>query len=341
MKVFHPIEGNHDSSKPSVLITGGAGYIGSHVVLACQDAGYQVVVLDDFSTGVRTALPEFVPVVEADIADIDTINYVIKEYNIASVIHLAASTSVPLSVTNPIDYYTNNVDKSLHLLRACVQSNVQNFIYSSTAAVYGSPPQSPIPEDAPTCPTSPYGRSKLITEWMIRDVALVCKFNYTILRFFNVAGADPAGRAGPSGQNDHHLIKIASEAAVGKRKSVTIYGVDYSTRDGSCIRDYIHVSDIATAHVAALTKMEVESRDFQNVVLNCGYGFGASVLEVLEAVRAESPESFEVTKGQRRVGDVPALVADSSRIRQCLDWSPRHNDLRAIIRSSIAWEQRQ
>ena len=340
MTRFYSTVDKHDSSKPSVLVTGGAGYIGSHVVLACRDAGYHVVILDDFSTGVRTDLPDISPVIEADIADVDTVTHLIGAYNINSVIHLAASTSTSKSIEKPINYYTNNAEKSLHLIRACVQSDVQNFIYSSTAAVYGVSSQVPIPEEAMTCPINPYGRSKLMTEWMIRDAALSCKFNYAILRFFNVAGADPDGRAGSRGKNDHHLIKIASEAAVGKRRSVTIFGVDYDTRDGSCIRDYIHVSDIASAHVAALTRMEFESRDFQNVVLNCGYGFGASVFEVLEAVRAEGPERFEVTEGPRRAGDVPVVVADASRIRQCLDWSPRYNDLGSIIRSSIAWERR-
>lgn len=340
MRRFHSIVDKHDSSKLSVLVTGGAGYIGSHVVLACQNAGYHVVVLDDFSTGFRASVSDVSSVIEADIADFDTVTQVIGAYNINSVIHLAASTSVSTSIERPIDYYINNTEKSLHLIRACVQSNVRNFIYSSTAAVYGISSHVPIPEEAVTCPINPYGRSKLMTEWMIRDAALSCKFNYAILRFCNVAGADPDGKAGSRGKNDHSLIKIASEAAVGKRRSVTIFGVDYDTRDGSCIRDYIHVSDIASANVAALTRMESESRDFQNMVLNCGYGFGASVFEVLEAVRAEGPERFEVTEGPRRAGDVPVLVADASRIQQCLDWSPRHNDLGSIIRSSIAWERR-
>lgn len=339
MKRIHPIGGKHKSPKPPVLVTGGAGYIGSHVALACQDAGHQVVVLDDFSTGVRTGLSECSPVIEADISDCDTVRHVIDEYNITSVIHLAASTSVPESIENPIDYYINNAEKSLYFLRTCMQNNVQNFIYSSTAAVYGISSQSPISEEATTCPINPYGRSKLMTEWIIRDAALVGKFNYTIFRFFNVAGADPEGRAGPCGQDDRHLIKIASEAAVGKRKSVTVFGVDYDTRDGSCIRDYVHVTDIANAHVAALKRMDLEGSNFQNMILNCGYGSGASVFEVLKAVRAESPESFEVTEGPRRAGDVPILVADTSRIRRCLDWSPRHNDLKSMIQSSIAWER--
>ena len=339
MKDDQMIRKGTDLSQSPILVTGGAGYIGSHVVLACQDAGHTVVVLDNFSNGCRTSVSECTVVVEANIADFDTVKSVIDTYGITSVIHLAASTSVSQSVKKPIDYYHNNTVNSLHLLRACIHTNVRNIVFSSTAAVYGIPLQSPIPEEAITSPISPYGRSKLSTEWMIRDAASTHNFNCIILRFFNVAGADPSGRAGPLGKRDNHLIKIASEAAVGKRDSVTVFGADYCTRDGSCIRDYVHVSDIADAHVTALEMMDSERRGFQNMVFNCGYGSGISVIEVLEIVKNESPRSFEIIEGPRRAGDPPIIVAETSQIRKCLGWSPRYGDLRSIIRSAITWEQ--
>ena len=331
--------GGTDPSQPPILITGGAGYIGSHVVLACQDAGYPVVVVDNFSTGSRESIPDGTSLIEADIADFDAIKDLIETYRITSVIHLAASTSVPESVERPLDYYSNNTANGLLLLQACIRANVRNLIFSSTAVVYGVPSQNPIPEEASTNPISPYGRSKLMTEWMIREAASAHNLNYVVLRFFNVAGADPSGRAGPRGHSDNHLIKVASEAAVGKRDSVTVFGSSYSTKDGSCIRDYVHVSDIADAHVAALKKMEADGGDFESVVLNCGYGLGVSVLEVLEAVAAEAPTPFRIVKGSPRAGDAPVLVADATRIQECLRWSPRYGDLGSIIRSAIAWEK--
>lgn len=328
-----------DLSRSPILVTGGAGYIGSHVVLACQDAGYTVVVLDNFSNGCRRSISEGAFVVEANIADFNTVRGIISDYGITSVIHLAASIDIPQSTKRPMDYYGNNTVNSLHLLRACIYTNVRNLVFSSTAAVYGNPSQNPIQEEADTSPSSPYGRSKLSTEWMIRDAASTYNFNYVIFRFFNVAGADPNGRAGPLGQGDNHLIRVASEAAVGKRASVTVFGTDHCTRDGSCIRDYVHVSDIADAHVAALKLMASESNGIHNMVLNCGYGSGISVFEVLEILSDESPKSFEIIEGPRRTGDPPIIVAETSRIRECLGWSPHHGDIRAIIRSAIAWEQ--
>ena len=306
--------------------------------MACQDAGYPVVVVDNFSTGSRESILEGTALIEADIADFDAIEHVIDTYGIASVIHLAASTSVPESVERPLEYYSNNTASSLRLLQACIRANVRNLIFSSTAAVYGDPLQNPIPEDASTNPISPYGRSKLMTEWMIREAASAHNFNYVVLRFFNVAGADPSGRARPRGHSDNHLIKVASEAAVGKRDSVMVFGSSYGTSDGSCIRDYVHVSDIADAHVASLKKMEADGADFESVVLNCGYSLGVSVFEVLEAVAAEAPRPFKIVKGPPRAGDAPVLVAEVSRIRECLDWSPRYGDLGSIIRSAIDWE---
>ena len=339
MKEFPVVGARADSSRPSVLVTGGAGYIGSHVVLACQEAGYPVVVLDDFSTGHRTAISECTPSIEANVADFDAVKSVIDDYRVTSVIHLAASTSIPRSMENSVEYYINNSMNSLHLIRACIEANVRNFIFSSTAAVYGIPLQIPVSEEARKCPINPYGKSKLMTEWMISDAASDCGFNYLIFRFFNVAGADPKGRTGPLGQRDTHLIKVAAEAAVGKRNSITVFGSDYETTDGSCIRDFIHVSDVADAHVAALRKMESEGDGFESAVLNCGYGFGASVFEVIEAVKSEATASFRVLEGPRRAGDPPTLVAEASLIRRSLDWSPCYDDLRSIIGSAIAWEQ--
>lgn len=339
MKKIPVVGARADSSRPSVLVTGGAGYIGSHVVLACQEAGYPVVVLDDFSTGHWTAISECTPSIEANVADFDTVKSVIDDYRVTSVIHLAASTSIPQSMENSVKYYINNSMNSLHLIRACIEADIRNFIFSSTAAVYGIPLQTPVSEEARICPINPYGKSKLMTEWMISDAASDCGFNYLIFRFFNVAGADPKGRTGPLGQGDSHLIKVAAEAAVGKRKAITVFGSDYETTDGSCIRDFIHVSDVADAHVAALQKMESEGDDFESTVLNCGYGFGASVFEVIEAVNSEAPASFRVLEGPRRAGDAPTLVAEASLIRRFLNWSPCYDDLRSIVRSAIAWEQ--
>ncbi len=251
--------------------------------------------------------------------------------------HLAASVSVPESVSDPLGYYRNNSGASANLIQACVKGGVKRFIFSSTAAVYGIPRVIPMPESSPTAPINPYGSSKLITEWMLRDAAAAHDFRYIALRYFNVAGADPEGRAGQSGQNSRHLLKVACEAAVGLRDHVTIFGTDYDTADGTCLRDYIHVSDLADVHVLALRSLE---EGVGNRVFNCGYGHGFSVREVLEAARAAAGASFDILEGPRRAGDPPTLVADASRIRRELLWSPLHDDLDFVIRTAILWEEK-
>ena len=325
------------TSKEPVLITGGAGYIGSHVVPVFREASYPVVVLDDLSTGHRAAVPGDIPFVEGDVGDIGTVGNVVAEHRIAAVVHLAANASVPESVRDPLPYYRNNGGASATLIRACVDGGVRRFVFSSTAAVYGVPGTIPISEDAPTAPINPYGSSKLITEWTLRDTAAAHDFRYIALRYFNVAGADPNGRAGQSGRNAAHLIKVACAAAVGLRDHVTVFGADYDTADGTCVRDYIHVSDLADAHVAALRDLEDGGG---SRVLNCGYGHGFSVREVLETARAAAGVSFDVREGPRRAGDPPALVADTSRIREALRWSPHHDDLDFIVRTALSWERK-
>ncbi len=325
------------TSKEPVLITGGAGYIGSHTVTAFHEAGYPVVVLDDLSTGHRTAVRDDVPFVEGDVGDTATVGAIIDRHRIGAVVHLAASISVPESVGDPLRYYRNNAGASANLVGACIDGGVRRFIFSSTAAVYGVPPVIPVSEDAPTVPINPYGSSKLVTEWMLRDAAAAHDFRYTALRYFNVAGADPHGRAGQSGRDAAHLIKVACAAAVGQRGHVTVFGADYDTPDGTCVRDYIHVSDLAEAHVAALRDLEEGSG---NRVLNCGYGHGFSVREVLETVRAVAGKPFEIRRGPRRAGDTPTLVADASRIRTALRWSPRYDDLQFIVRTALSWERK-
>ena len=319
-----------------MLITGGAGYIGSHVVLAFRDAGYPVIVLDNLSTGHREAVPSDVAFVEGDAGNVDTARAVITAHGIDAVIHLAGSTSVPESVVDPLRYYRNNSATSASLIRACVEGSVRRFVFSSTAAVYGAPEAVPVPEDTPTAPINPYGSSKLVTEWVLRDTATAHDFRYFALRYFNVAGADPAGRAGQSTRNSAHLIKVACEAAVGLRTHVTIFGTDYDTPDGTCVRDYIHVSDLADAHVAALGRLEEGGGNF---VLNCGYSHGFTVRDVLEAVRTVNGASIDIREGPRRIGDPPMLVADATRIHETLSWVPRHDDLEFIVRTAISWEK--
>ena len=325
------------ASKEPVLITGGAGYIGSHAVLAFREAGYPVVVLDHLSTGHRAAVPGDVAFVEGDISDLDTVVDILAEYRITAVVHLAASASVPESVRDPLLYYRNNSSASATLIRACVDGGVRRFIFSSTAAVYGIPREIPVSEDAPTAPINPYGSSKLVTEWTLRDAAAAHDFRYVALRYFNVAGADPKGRAGQFGRNAAHLIKVACAAAVGLHDHVAVFGTDYDTADGTCVRDYIHVSDLADIHVAALRDLETGGG---SRVFNCGYGRGFSVREVLETVRAVAGVSLDVREGPRRAGDPPALVADTPRIREALQWSPRYDDLDFIVRTALSWERK-
>ena len=325
-------------SKSPLLITGGAGYIGSHAVLAFREAGYPVVVLDDLSTGRRSAMPDDVAFIEGDVGDTDTVESVIAEYRIEAVAHFAGSIVVPESVVDPLKYYRNNSGASANLIRACVDQGVRRFIFSSTAAVYGIPAVVPVTEDAPTVPINPYGSSKLVTEWMLRDAAAAHDFRYIALRYFNVAGADPDGRTGQSTPDATHLIKVAAEASVGLRGHVTVFGTDYDTPDGTCVRDYIHVSDLADAHVAALRHLEAGGG---NHVLNCGYGHGFSVREVLDAVQAESALVIDVREGARRAGDPPVLVSHPSGLRKVLGWSPCHDDLGFIVRTAMAWERKR
>ena len=323
------------SGKAPVLVTGGAGYIGSHVVLALREAGYPVVVLDDLSAGRRAAVPAGVPFVEGDVGDADAVGRAVAERRVGAAVHLAGSVSVPESIRDPLRYWRNNAGASANFVSACLARGVRRLVFSSTAAVYGVPRTVPVSEDAPTVPISPYGRSKLAVERMLRDAASAHDFRYAALRYFNVAGADPNGRTGQWGGSGH-LIKAACEAALGTRDRLVVFGTDYETADGTCVRDYIHVSDLARAHVAALRRLEGGGG---SLVLNCGYGRGVSVREAIEAVRAASGSPFEVRDGPRRAGDPPALVADARRIREALDWTPRHDDLDVIVRAALAWER--
>ncbi len=323
----------------TVLVTGGAGYIGSHAVLALKDAGWKVAVIDNLVTGFRWAVPDDVAFYEGDIADGDLVARIIAEQRIGAILHFAGSVVVPESVSDPLKYYSNNTVKSRALIESAVQGGVKHFIFSSTAATYGTPDfEGPIPEQAPQKPINPYGTSKLMTEWMLRDVAFAHDFNYCALRYFNVAGADRQGRTGQSTAGATHLIKVAVEAALGKREHVTVFGTDFDTPDGTGVRDYIHVSDLAHAHVLAL-KALIEQPD-QSHFLNCGYGHGYSVLEVLDAVDRVTNLKIERVFSGRRAGDPAALTADSSAIRSRFGWSPAHDDLDTIVTDALSWERR-
>lgn len=320
----------------SVLITGGAGYIGSHAVLAFRESGLDVVVIDDLSTGIRQNLSSEVPFVEGDAGDNALVEATLKQYQVDAVIHFAGSIIVPESVADPLKYYRNNTAVSRNLIESCVASGVRNFIFSSTAAVYGIPEVIPVAEDAPTVPINPYGTSKLMTEWVLRDTANAHDFRYAALRYFNVAGADPDGRTGQSTPEATHLIKVASQVVTGRRDHIDVFGSDYDTPDGTCVRDYIHVSDLAAAHVAAYLHLRGAN---QNLVLNCGYGHGYSVREVLDAMGREAGEEMDIRDAPRRAGDPPALVADASAVRATLGWKPRYDDLGFIVRTALAWER--
>jgi UDP-glucose 4-epimerase len=319
-----------------VLVTGGAGYIGSHVVLAMHDTGRPVVVVDDLSTGNARLVPRDVPIERGDFADRALMTGVIRDYDVGAVIHLAASISVEASVFDPLSYYRNNTVASHALIETCVENGVDRFVFSSTAAVYGDPRAIPISEDAPTRPINPYGRSKLMTEWMLEDVARAHGLRYAALRYFNVAGADPQGRSGETASQWAHLVKVVSEVAVGRRPYLELYGDDYDTRDGTCIRDYIHVSDLAQAHLHLLDRLD--SLD-GGAAFNCGYGHGFSVREVLKASEVVIGRPLESRIAPRRAGDPPVLVADPSRLL-VLGWKPQFDDLQLIIRSAIDWERR-
>src|ERR1700760_953808 len=321
----------------TVLVTGGAGYIGSHMVRALVEAGESVVVIDNLSTGFSNFLPEGVPLFIGDAADENLVEGVIHSHEVESIIHFAGSVVVPESMRDPLGYYRNNTMTTRSLLNVAVKAGVSRFIFSSTAAVYGNPDQVPVSEDAPTRPLSPYGSSKLMTEIMLHDVASAHGMNYVALRYFNVAGADPQARMGLATVGATHLLKIAVEAATGNGAKIAVFGTDYPTPDGSCIRDFIHVSDLAQAHRAALTYLR-DGGD--SVTLNCGYGRGYSVLETIEAVRRVSGRHFAVQYAARRPGDIMTMVADTSRIRAALDWAPRYDNLETIAAHALAWEQK-
>jgi UDP-glucose 4-epimerase len=321
----------------AVLVTGGAGYIGSHMVLALIDAGEKVVVLDDLSTGFRRAVHQAATLYVGDVADEALVKRLIAEHGIEAVIHFAAKIVVPDSVADPLGYYLANTVKSRALLSALVDTGVKRFVFSSTAAVYGTPEEMPVPEDAPVRPVSPYGTSKLMTEWMLRDAAAAHGLAYVVLRYFNVAGADPAGRSGQSTPNATHLIKVACETALGKRERMEVFGTDYPTPDGTCIRDYIHVTDLAAAHLDALGHLRGGG---ENLLLNCGYGRGYSVLQVIDTVKRVSGVDFPVVHSPRRPGDPVTIVARTDRIRAQLGWRPHLDDLLTIVEHALAWERR-
>ncbi len=322
----------------TVLVTGGAGYIGSHAVLALKDAGWNVAVIDNLITGFRWAVPDDVAFYEGDIADGDLLARIIAEQKIGAILHFAGSVVVPESVSDPLKYYSNNTVKSRSLIESAVTGGVKHFIFSSTAATYGTPDgDGPIAETDPQRPINPYGTSKLMTEWMLRDVAAAHDFNYCALRYFNVAGADPRARSGQSTVGATHLIKVAVEAALGKRDSVAVFGTDFDTPDGTGVRDYIHVSDLAHAHVLALEALIAEPA--RSHTLNCGYGHGYSVLEVLDAVDRVTNRKIERVLSGRRAGDPASLTADDSAIRQSFGWTPQHDDLDTIVTHALAWER--
>jgi UDP-glucose 4-epimerase len=323
-------------AKGSVMVTGGAGYIGSHAVLALADAGWDVVVIDNLVTGFAWAVDRRATLVEMAVED-DRVREVMREHNVIAVMHFAGSVVVPESVTDPLKYYRNNTAASRSLIESAVFSGVKHFIFSSTAATYGIPDVVPVAEDSPKQPINPYGMSKLMTEIMLKDTAAAHPINYAALRYFNVAGADPQGRSGQSTAGATHLIKVAVEAATGKRGHVAVFGADFATPDGTGVRDYIHVSDLAAAHVDALEALIAEPT--RNLTMNCGYGRGYSVLEVLDAVDRVTNMTIERRLEGRRAGDPDALVADNSRILATLPWRPQRDDLDTIVRDALAWER--
>jgi UDP-glucose 4-epimerase len=321
----------------TILVSGGAGYIGSHMVLELLDRGEKVVVLDNLSTGFWWAVPQEAVFVQGDIGDQPLLERLIAEHGITGIAHFAAKIVVPESVSDPLGYYYNNTVKTRALLESAVRGGVRHVIFSSTAAVYGEPPVSPVPEEIALNPINPYGRSKLMSEWMLADAARAHGFSYVALRYFNVAGADPKGRSGQSSPNATHLIKVAGQAALGQRAGLTVFGTDYATPDGTCVRDYIHVTDLARAHLAALDHLR---NDGTSLTLNCGYGRGYSVREVVEVVKRVSGVDFPVTYAGRRAGDPASLIARADRITAELGWRPEHDNLEQIVSQALAWEDK-
>jgi len=323
-------------SGKSILVTGGAGYIGSHVVKLLGERGERIVVLDDLSTGNRDAVL-FGTLIEGNTADAELVSDLLQEHDVNTVMHFAAHTIVPESVTNPLKYYRNNTAATRNLLECCQNAGVANFIFSSTAATYGIPEDAskPCGEDLPTAPINPYGMSKLMSEHMLKDLSAACDMKHVILRYFNVAGCDPDGKIGQSTKNATLLIKVASEVAVGKRDALYVFGTDYPTEDGTGVRDYIHVSDLASAHLSALDYLRDGGK---STLVNCGYGQGYSVRQVIDSVSKIHGEQIKVIEEPRRAGDPPALIAAVDKIRQTLDWTPKFNELDVIVKTSLDWE---
>jgi len=320
----------------TVLVTGGAGYIGSHMVLRLADAGEQVVVADNLITGFDWAIDGRAVFAEGDVGDMAFVSNLIREHGINEIIHFAGSIVVPESVVNPLKYYANNTATSRNLLEAAVEGGVKHFIFSSTAAVYGMAGLDPVKETAPLDPQSPYGRSKLMTEMMLADVAAAHPITYGVLRYFNVAGADPEGRSGQSTPEATHLIKVAVQTALGQRDHMQIYGTDYDTPDGTCLRDYIHVTDLAEAHALLLDYLRDGN---ESTTMNCGYGRGYSVRQVVDVVREVSGVNIEAQEVGRRPGDPAAIVAEAEKARATLNWQPKHDDLNEIVTAALNWEK--
>ena len=321
----------------TILVTGGAGYIGSHMVYALVEAGEQVVVLDNLSTGFKWAIANGVPLVTGETGDEALVARLIAEHGVSAIIHFAASIVVPDSVSIPLGYYRNNTVNSRALIECAVKGGVKQFIFSSTAAVYGNPDNVPVGEDDPVRPMSPYGSSKLMTEIMLRDAGIAHGLDYVILRYFNVAGADPRQRTGQSTKGATHLIKVAVETALGKRPKMDVFGTDYPTPDGTCIRDYIHVADLVRAHSDALAYLRAGGKP---VTLNCGYGHGFSVLDVIDTVKRAAGVDFRVERAGPRPGDPAQIVANSDRARELLAWQPQFDDLATIVAHALAWERK-
>ena len=321
----------------AILVTGGAGYIGSHMVLALVERGEEVVVLDNLSTGMWWAVPPEAKLVEGDIGDEALLDRVMSEHTFDAIVHFAGSIVVPDSVRDPLGYYLNNTVKSRMLMACAIKARIPRFIFSSTAAVYGNVPAEPVFEDRPPAPVSPYGASKLMTEQMLKDSAIAYGLQYIALRYFNVAGADPKGRIGQSTPRATHLIKVACQAALGQRERLEVFGTDYDTPDGTCLRDYIHVSDLIAAHVDALMYLR---KGGDSGIFNCGYGKGYSVLEVIKAVERVNGAALPVTYGPRRPGDPAAIVAGATRVREVLGWQPQHENLDFIVETALNWERK-
>jgi UDP-glucose 4-epimerase len=328
---------NKVTNAKTVLVTGGAGYIGSHVVRQLGDAGYRIVIYDSLITGSSTSILYGEHII-GDLADIEKLYRVFAKYKFDAVLHFAASLVAPESVANPLEYYANNTRNTLNLLRCCETMGVDRFIFSSTAAVYGEPEHNPVLEESPTQPINPYGRSKLMSEWITQDFAAISNFRYVILRYFNVAGASPDGRLGQTTENATQLIRVACDAALGRRPGLNIFGTDFATPDGTAIRDYIHVEDLASAHVAALQYLE---SDGESQVVNCGYGKGYSVREVADRVKAISQVNFPVLEVDRRPGDPACVLASVDKIRALLHWQPKYDNLDLIIQHALNWENQR